>query len=164
MFTELEPLLAERTLILTLSAGSGGALRVNVIPKCLKENDAAEKSLSTPLSITGTAAELDCELPAQLANYTQSVLETSSTLRQVREAHQCAVKELEAENKKALDAKRKVTASKVTTQAEDKNRGKEDKKLAETKTPAAPMVSLFGDDPPETMTMAEAAVSETKEG
>jgi hypothetical protein len=39
------------------------------------------------LSLTGTAAELDRELPSQLAGYTQSALETSSTLGQVREAH-----------------------------------------------------------------------------
>lgn len=41
MFTELEPLLAERALVLTVSVVSGGTLRVNVIPKCLKENDEA---------------------------------------------------------------------------------------------------------------------------
>ena len=104
MFAELESLLVERTLVLTVSAVPGGAIRVNVIPKCLKENDTAEKVLTIPLSITGTAAELDRELPVQLASYTQTVLETTSTLRQVRDAHQSAVKDLEAENKKALDA------------------------------------------------------------
>jgi PRTRC genetic system protein E len=56
MFVELEPLLAERTLILTLSAGANGAIRLNVIPKCRKENDQTEAALATPLSMTGTAA------------------------------------------------------------------------------------------------------------
>ena len=79
MFAELESLIADRTLVLTVSAVPGGAIRVNVIPKCLKENDTAEKALTTPLSMTGTAAELDRELPAQLASYTQTVLETSFT-------------------------------------------------------------------------------------
>ena len=130
MFVELEPILAERTLVLTVSTVSavpGGAIRMNVIPKCLKENDTAEKALTTPLSITGTAAELDRELPAQLTNYTKTVLETSSTLRQVREAHQSAVKDVEAENKKAFDAKRKGAGSKAPAKSEDKDRRKSKK-------------------------------------
>jgi PRTRC genetic system protein E len=111
MFTELEHLLADRTLLLTLSAAPGGTIRVNVIPKCREENDAAEKPLATPLSVTGTAAELDRELPAQLTSYVQSISETDSTLNHIREAHKAAVKKLEAENKKALDAKRKTNTS-----------------------------------------------------
>ena len=155
MFTELESLIAERTLVLMVSAVPGGAIRVNVIPKVLNENDTAGKALSTPLSITGAAAELDRELPAQLAGYTQSVLETSSTLHQVREAHQAAVKDLEAENKKALETKRKSAAPKTTVKSEANDPSKEEKKPVETKPAAAPMVSLF-DDPPEN-TVAPAA-------
>ncbi len=148
MFAELASLLADRTLVLTVSAAPGGTIRLNIIPKSLKENDTAEKALTTPLSITGTAAELDRELPAQLASYTQTVLETSSTLRQVREAHQAAVKELEAENKKALDAKRKTSAAKPTSKPEDK----EDQKPTETKPAAAAPASLFDDPLPENAT------------
>ena len=47
MFTELAPLLADRTLLLTLSAAPGGIIRVNVIPKCRNDNDAAEKALAS---------------------------------------------------------------------------------------------------------------------
>ncbi len=145
MFAELESLLADRTLVLTVSAAPGGTIRLNVIPKSLKETDTAEKALTTPLSMTGTAAELDRELPAQLVSYTQTVLETGSTLRQVREAHQAAVKELEAENKKALDAKRKTSVSKPASKPEDK----EDQKPTETKPAAAAPPSLFDDPLPE---------------
>jgi PRTRC genetic system protein E len=149
MFTELEPLLADRTLLLTLSAVPGGAIRVNVIPKCWNENDAAEKALATPLSVTGTAAELDRDFPAQLTGYVQSILETDSTLNQIREAHKAALKELEAENKKALDAKRKTNASsKPVTKPDDKADAKDDtKKATESKMPS-PVISLF-DEPPE---------------
>ena len=149
MLTELEHLLGNRTLLLTLSAAPGGTIRVNVIPKCRKENDAAEKALATPLSVTGTAAELDRELPAQLTSYVQSIIETDSTLNQIREAHKAAVKELETENKKALDAKRKTnTSSKPAAKADDKADAKEDtKKTTESKMPS-PVVSLF-DEPPE---------------
>lgn len=149
MFTELEPLLADRTLLLTLSAAPGGAIRVNVIPKCRNETDGAEKALATPLSVTGTAAELDREFPAQLTGYAQSILETNSTLNQIREAHKAAVKELEAENKKALDAKRKTnTSSKPVTKPDDQADAKDDtKKVTESKV-SCPVVSLF-DEPPE---------------
>lgn len=148
MFTELEPLLADRTLVLTLSAAPGGLIRANVIPKCLKEDDAAEKALATPLSVTGTAADLDREFPGQIASYAQSICETGSTLNRIREAHKAAVKEVEAENKKALDAKRKLTGScKPATKSDDKMESKDEEKAPEEK-PAAPIVSLF-DDPPE---------------
>ncbi len=44
-----------------------------------------------------------------------------STLNQIREAHKAAVKELGAENKKALDAKRKTnTSSKPVAKPDDK--------------------------------------------
>ena len=151
MFAELESLIAERTLVLTVSAVPGGAIRVNVIPKSLKESDPVERVLTTPLSMTGTAAELDRELPAQLSSYTQTVLETGSTLRQIREAHQSAVKDLEAENKKALDAKRKTAGSKAPAKSEDKDRDKEEKKPAETKPAAAGIISLFDDAPDRTI-------------
>jgi PRTRC genetic system protein E len=147
MFTELEQLLVHRTLLLTLSGGPDGLIRVNVLPKCLKESDAAEIALATPLSITGTAADLDRELPIQLTTYTKSVLETSSTLEQLRATHKAALKELEAENKKALEAKRKSgSSSKPATKADD-GTDKQDKRVAEAK-PTPPVASLF-DDPPE---------------
>jgi len=154
MFTELAPLLADRTLLLTLSAAPGGTIRVNVIPKCRKENDAAEKALTTPLSVTGTAAELDRHFPAQLTSYVQSIIETDSTLNHIREAHKAAVKELEAENKKALDAKRKTnTSSKPVAKADDKAEVKDaEKKPAESRIPS-PVVSLF-DEPPEPIAAA----------
>jgi len=154
MFTELEPLLADRTLLLTLSAVPGGAIRVNVIPKCRNENDAAEKALATPLSVTGTAAELERDFPAQLTGYVQSIIETDSTLNQIREVHKAAVKELQAENKKALDAKRRTnTSSKPLAKADDKAEVKDaDKKAAEPRIPS-PVVSLF-DEPPEPIAAA----------
>jgi hypothetical protein len=62
------------------------------------------------------------------------------------------VKELEAENKKALDAKRKTnTSSKPVTKPDD-NAEVKDNKAAESKTPS-PVVSLF-DEPPEPIAAA----------
>lgn len=150
MFIELEPLLADRTLILTISGIDRHVIRVNVIPKARKENDEAEKALTTPLSITGSAAELDREFPAQLAGYTKAVLETGSTLQQVQEAHKAALKEIEVENKKALDNRRKVSWAKVASKTgEACVPAKDTKPTATTRSeqPPAPVASLF-DDPP----------------
>jgi hypothetical protein len=90
-----------------------------------------------------------------LASYTQTFFETSSTLRQVREAHQSAVKDLEAENRKALDAKRKAAGSKATAKLDDKDREKDEKRPAETKPAATAMVSLFDDAPEERVASAD---------
>ncbi|MGH9440440.1 MAG: PRTRC system protein E [Terriglobia bacterium] len=151
MFIELEPLLAERTLVLTISKIDHHAIRVNVIPKSQSENDAAEKALATPLSITGSAAELDRELAVQLAGYTKAVLEMSSTLQQVQEAHKAALKEIEAENKKALDAKRKISGAKALPKAEDNVAPAKDGQPApeaKPRPPAAVTTSLFDDPSP----------------
>lgn len=151
MFIELEPLLAERTLLLTISKIDHHAIRVNVIPKSQSENDAADKAFATPLSIIGSAAELDRELAVQLAGYTKAVLEMSSTLQQVQEAHKAALKEIEAENKKALDSKRKVSGTKALPKTEEKFAPAKDGDLASevrSRTPAAFTTSLFDDVPP----------------
>ncbi len=150
MFAELEPLLADRTLVLTISCIGKDLVRVNVIPKCLKENDATEKAMATPLSITGSAAELDQQLAAQLTGYTAALLRTGSTLQQVQEAHQAALKEIEAENKKTLDSKRKASSVKAASKPDDKSgtSAKEGKPVFAAKPDKAPGASLFDDLPP----------------
>ena len=118
MFTELLPLLKGRTLLLTIAQMENGLIRLNIIPKCLKESDPVEKALTTPLSVTGSAADLDRELSMQLSGFTTSILGTGSTLAQVQEAHRAAIKDIEAENKRALDNKRKTPGSKPTETAQ----------------------------------------------
>ena len=106
MFQELMPLLAQRILLLTLSRVSDDQISVNVIPKPLKadqrDDDAA---LTTPLAITGTAKELDEELPSQLVEFVEIHLGLSSTLKSAKE-------QMEAAAKAARDAARKSTNSK----------------------------------------------------
>ena len=64
MFTELMPLLRKRGLLLTISLVEGDTLRATVLPQ--KASEADDKSTTTPLAITGTAEELDRDLPQQL--------------------------------------------------------------------------------------------------
>ena len=53
MFTELLPILRNRPVMLTIALVNDQAIRVNVIPKRLKEGDSGDCSLTTPLTVTG---------------------------------------------------------------------------------------------------------------
>ena len=97
MFVELVPLLNDRTLLITI-ATIGGKLKVNLIPAKAKEGE--EQALTTPLSFTGSAEELDAELGSHLATYVQSHMELRNTL---------------AEAKAEMDAAAKVARRKVKT-------------------------------------------------
>jgi PRTRC genetic system protein E len=60
MFQELMPLLAERTLIVTMLRVSDDEIRINVVPKPLKFDQQEDgTALTTPLSVTGAPKELD---------------------------------------------------------------------------------------------------------
>jgi len=116
VFTELMPLLRQRAVMITISDVGDGLLRVNIIPRKLVEGSSDENTaLTTPLSITGKAEELDRELPGQLAIFTESIAKTGSNLEELRTQHAAAVKALEAENKKKLDDKKKVNGSKTAS-------------------------------------------------
>ena len=97
MFIELMPLLKERTLLITV-ARVDEKVRVNVIPAKVKEGE--DHALTTPLSFTGSAEELDSELGRHLASYVDSHLTLGSTL---------------AEAKAEMDAAAKAARQKGTT-------------------------------------------------
>jgi PRTRC genetic system protein E len=113
MFTELMPLLRQRVLMLTISRVDDELILVNVIPK-KRDNESDENTaLTLPLSFRGKPEELDRELPAQLAAYTESVIQTGSNLDDVKAQHAAAVKAVEAENRKRLDEKKKAGGKSV---------------------------------------------------
>ena len=117
MFTELMPLLRQRAVMITISDVGQGLLRVNIIPRKLVVDGSSDENttLTTPLSITGKAEELDRELPGQLATFTESIARTGSNLDELKSQHAAAVKALEAENKKMLDAKKRGNGSKAAS-------------------------------------------------
>src|ERR1035438_1964078 len=115
MFMELLPLLKQRVVMITVSDAGDGVLRVNVIPRKLDGDADHNQALTTPLSITGSAEELDREWPGQLASFTESVVTTGSNLGELRTQHAAAVKAVEAENKKKLDEKRKGSGAKTAS-------------------------------------------------
>ena len=65
MFTELMPLLAERTVLITVARERDTALRATVIPKRAREGE--NTALSTPLLFVGTPEELDQNFGRALA-------------------------------------------------------------------------------------------------
>ena len=117
VFTELMPLLRQRAVMITISDVGQGLLRVNIIPRKLVVDGSSDENtaLTTPLSITGKAEELDRELPGQLATFTESIARTGSNLDELKTQHAAAVKALEAENKKKLDDKKKGNGSRTAS-------------------------------------------------
>jgi PRTRC genetic system protein E len=107
VFQELMPLLAQRLLVLTLCRTATDEICVNVIPRPLKTGEKEENNaLSTPLSMTGTPAELDQELPQQLVEFVGAHLQLSSSL-------ETAKQEIAAAAKSAKDAARKAATPKA---------------------------------------------------
>ncbi|HZQ69557.1 MAG TPA: PRTRC system protein E [Terriglobales bacterium] len=97
VFVELMPLLKDRTLLITI-ARVEEKLKVNVIPAKIKDGE--DHALTTPLSFTGSAEELDSELGRHLASYVDSHLALGNTL---------------AEAKAEMDATAKAARQKVKT-------------------------------------------------
>ena len=80
MFVELLPILKNRPVMLTVALVNDQAIRINVIPKRLKDGDSGDDALTTPLTITGTPEELDREFAAQLIGFTGSFVKLGSNL------------------------------------------------------------------------------------
>jgi PRTRC genetic system protein E len=112
VFTELMPLLAERTVLITVARESDTTIRVNTVPKRTAENENA--ALSTPLSFVGTPEELDRDFAKELAAYVDSHRQLGSTLAQAKAAMEAAAKAAQEEAKRKADEKRKAKPSAST--------------------------------------------------
>src|SRR5438477_12560723 len=100
LFTQLEPLLANRAVLITVSKVEGDTLQVNICPRQLKEGE--NPALTVPLCVTRTAAELDGALVHQISRFVASHVGFNSNLasekREIAEAKKAA--RAEAKNKK----------------------------------------------------------------
>jgi len=105
MFKELGPLLRQRTVVMILTRLEDDAIRVNVIPRKLNESE--NDALTTPLSVAGTAEELDADLPSALVQFVGAHLELKNTLESAKEQMAAAAKAAKAE------ARSKVTPPKI---------------------------------------------------
>lgn len=115
MFTELMPLLAERTVLITITRESDSAIRAAVVPKRIKESD--NPALSTPLTVTGTPEELDRELPRALPEYVETHQRLSITLAQAKAEMEAAAKAAQEEAKRKSDERRKAKSPSASSSA-----------------------------------------------
>ena len=138
MFTELMPLIEQRPLTITVAVLNGGRqIRVNVVPQTLEKDgkvndkigysskdkianvpDEAIKALTTPLSLTGTAEEIDAELAQVLREFAESHVQLQRTVDQAKQQIAEAVKAIEERDKNKAKVK---TAARPTMVGEDTN-------------------------------------------
>ncbi len=109
MFTELMPLLAGRTVLVTVARESDTTVRATVIPKRAKEGENA--ALSTPLSFVGTPEELDRDFAKELTAYVDTHQQLGSTLAQAKATMEAAAKAAQEEVKRKADDRRKAKSS-----------------------------------------------------
>jgi len=103
MFKELGPLLRQRTVVLILTRLEDETIRVNVIPRKLNESE--NDALTTPLSVAGTAEELDAQLPSALVQFVGAHLELKNTLESAKEQMAAAAKAAKAEARSKVTPK-----------------------------------------------------------
>jgi PRTRC genetic system protein E len=89
MFKELNPYLPQRAVLLTVTHIEDDQIRERHRQK-LKDGENA--ALTTPLTVTGTADELDRDLPATLVNFVSAHLELRNTLDRAKTEMDAAAK------------------------------------------------------------------------
>ena len=135
MFVELMPMLAGRTVMITVARENDEALRVNVIPRRVKDDE--NQALTTPLSYTGTPEELDAELGKQLASYVECHTQLGSTLAQAKAEMETAAKAAQEEARKKAAERGKKTTDKPARNADSAP-------AAPATPPLAATMTLFG--------------------
>ena len=146
MFTELKKLIAKRSLTITVAVLDNEQIRVNVVPHARPEDrkvneqikysnksevasvpDEAIKAFTTPISITGTAEEIDAKFPTILLQYVESHVQLQETLDR-------ASNEI-AEAVKAIDERNKAKAKDKTVKKDEKSKKEEPKPKADETLP-----------------------------
>jgi PRTRC genetic system protein E len=143
MFVELMPLLASRTLLITVAKVDDKTLRVNVIPHGKADDNPA---LSTPLTCTGSSEELDAELGKHLAGYVQTHQQTASTLAEAKSTMEAAAKAAQDEARR----KKATVKSPITTAAETASASSTPASTSADVTPPYASTGTLGLFPPDT--------------
>jgi PRTRC genetic system protein E len=117
MFKELAPYLRQRAVLLTVTSIEEDQIRVNVIPQKLKDGENA--ALTTPLTVTGTAEELDRDLPGTLVDFVSAHLQLRNTLDRAKAEMDAAAKTAQAEARSKTKAPVKKELPKPETGAQE---------------------------------------------
>lgn len=115
LFSQLAPLLSQRAVLITVSKlDDGDQLQVNICPRQLKEGE--NQALTTPLSVTGSAADLDAELVSQITGFVASHVGLYTNLTtiqaEIAEAEKAAREEAKKRQKTVVTGGKKVEPAK----------------------------------------------------
>ncbi len=117
LFAQLEPLLEYRAVLITVSKLDGDQLQLNICPRQLKEGE--NPALTIPLCVTGTAAEFDADLVAQISRFVASHIGLNSNLttieKEIEEAEKAAREEAKKGHKAVGNGGKKPTDSASST-------------------------------------------------
>jgi PRTRC genetic system protein E len=143
MFKELAPFLRQRAVLLTVTHLEEDQIRVNVVPQKLKDGE--NNALMTPLTVTGTAEDLDRDLPATIVDFVSSHLQLKNTLNRAKEEMDAAAKaaQAEARSKAKAPAKKELPKAGVTPTVDPV------KPAQIPKPEPAKTASLFGEPTPQ---------------
>lgn len=143
MFKELAPYLRQRAVLLTVTRLEDDQISVNIIPKKLGEGE--NTALTTPFKLTGTAEELDRDLPSSIVDFVAAHLQLKSTLERAKAEMDAAGKAAQAEARA-----KKLPAKKESPKAEPA------KPVAAVKP-----VEVAKPEPPKTFSLFDAPAAET---
>ena len=161
MFKELAPYLRQRAVLLTVTRLEDDQISVNIIPK--KLGDGENTALTTPFKLTGTAEELDRDLPSSIVDFVASHLQLKSTLERAKAEMEAAGKAAQAEARaKKLPPKTEPAKPAVTVKPTEVVQPEPPKtfSLFETPTDATPVAA---DVDEEEEILAEAAANDDEE-
>jgi PRTRC genetic system protein E len=140
MFKELVPILRDRAVLLTVTLVDADQIRVNIVPKKTKDGD--NDALTIPLSVTGTAEELDSELPSTIIGFVGSHLQMKNTLEKAKAEMDAASKAAQAEAR----AKSKPTTKQIPPKT-DVSQPAIAAKPIEPAKPEPPKIASLFDEP-----------------
>jgi PRTRC genetic system protein E len=149
MFKELAPYLRQRAVLLTVTHAEEDQIRVNIVPQKLKDGE--NTALTTPLSVTGSADELDRDLPSALVDFVAAHLQLKNTLDRAKAEMDAAAKTAQAEAR----SKAKMTARNTPTKPETTAATEPPKAVQPLKTEPAPPAGLFDSPAPTTTSASE---------
>jgi PRTRC genetic system protein E len=113
MFKELAPVLRDRAVLLTVTLLDEDQIRVNIVPKKLKDGD--NDVLTTPLSVTGTAEDLDAELSKNIVGFVGAHLQMRNTLEKAKAEMDAASKAAQADARAKSKSTERPVAPKTET-------------------------------------------------
>jgi len=145
VFKELLPVLRDRAMLLTVTLVDADQIRVNIVPKKLRDGD--NGALATPLSVTGTAEELDAQLAATLVGFVASHLHMMNALEKAKSEMDAATKAAQAEAR----SRTKTAVNKILAKVEISPAVAPAQSVEPVKPTSSKPASLF--DPPVSYSM-----------